>query len=327
MSYIIGIDHGNGNMKTENSIYPCGYKMQETAPDKLFARDIIEYDGKYYTLSTTRFSYQTDKTADEKAFIFTLFSMAKELIARAAAGKADYDVQKDFDGFVGKEVILAVGLPPAHFEKQAKPFKEYFLNRNKHGINFKYNGKSFSFYLKDVLVYPQDYAAAVVFKGDLLSQYSTCYCIDIGDGTIDMVGLTNGMPDKDTMLSREYGMSKLRSTIIDSIINDYGVTLNHNTVEDFLSGKKIALAPDIEEQISSRIKKTADDFARDIVNQLHSKVSDFRVFPVIFCGGGAIALKQYLEKTKAFSITHYITEINANAVGYQQIAKMSLGIE
>lgn len=327
MNYIIGIDHGNGNMKTENTIYPCGYKMQETAPNKLFAKDIIEYEGKYYTLSTTRFPYQTDKTADEKAFILTLFSIAKEIIARAASNRADYDVQRDFSGFIGKDVILAVGLPPAHFEKQAKPFKDYFLKKAAHGINYKYNDKPFSFYLKDVLVFPQDYAGAIVFRGDLLSQYSTCYCIDIGDGTVDMVGLTNGIPDKDTMLSREYGMNKLRSSIIDDVINDYGVTLDHKTVEDFLAGKKIALAPDLAESIRARIDKTADDFTRNLVNQLHSKVPDFRVFPTIFCGGGAIALKPYLEKTQAFGITDYITEINANAVGYQQIAKMQLGIE
>jgi plasmid segregation protein ParM len=327
MSYVIGIDHGNGNMKTENTIYPCGYKMQEIEPNTMFASDIIEYKGNFYSLSPTRFPYQTDKTTDEKAFILTLFSLAKEIIARAASGKENYNVQRDFSGFIGKDVILAVGLPPAHFEKQAKPFKDYFLKKAEHGIDFKYNGKAFNFYLKDVLVFPQDYAAAVVFKGDVLGEFSICYCIDIGDGTTDMVGLVDGLPDKETMLSRECGMSKLRSAVIDDVMNDYGITLSDRNVEDFLVGKKIALPLDEADKIKARIDKTASDFAIELVNQLRSKVSDFRTSPVIFCGGGAIALKPYLEQTKAFSMTYYIDDINANAVGYQQIAKMQLGIE
>ena len=324
MAYVIGIDHGNGNMKTENTIFPCGYKMQETPPNPMFSTDILEYNGKYYTLSSTRFPYQTDKTLNDNAFILTLFSIAKEIIAREGLKKDDYDVKRDFDGFIGKDVVLAVGLPPTHFEKQSKPFKNYFLKHAEHGVNYKYNNKPFSFYIKDVFVYPQDYAGAVVFRSEELSEYSQCYCIDIGDGTTDMVGLVNGKPEKDTMLSRECGMSKLRSAIIDDIINDYNMTLDDKTVEDFLNGRKIALAPDIADKIHDRIDKTAEQFTIDLVNQLHSKVPDFRVFLTIFCGGGAMALKKYLDKTGMFGVTDYITEINANAIGYQQIAQMQL---
>ena len=291
------------------------------------AQDIIEYKGKFYNLTPSRFPYQTDKTTDEKAFILTLFAFAKEIVARTAAGKPDYNVQRDFSGFVGKDVTLAVGLPPVHFEKQAKPFKNYFMKQAEHGVNFKYNGKQFNFYVKDVLVFPQCYAGAVIFRGDLLGQYSTCYCVDIGDGTVDMVGLVDGVPDKVTMLSREHGMSKLRSSIIDDVMNDYGITLNDKVVEDFLSGKKLGLAPDIAEQIKARIDKTCADFTTELINILKSKVQDFRVYPVIFFGGGALALKPYLEKSGAFGITDYIPEINANAVGYEQLAKFQLGVE
>ena len=27
---ILGIDHGNGNIKTASSVFPCGFKKQET---------------------------------------------------------------------------------------------------------------------------------------------------------------------------------------------------------------------------------------------------------------------------------------------------------
>lgn len=321
---VIGIDNGNGYIKTEHGSFLCGLKMQETKPSELFSKDILEYNGAFYTLTSNQLSYQTDKTTNDDAYVLTLFGIAKELIARAAEGKENYDAKRDFKSFVGKDVVLALGLPPAHYEKKASEFKAYFESKSKNGVNFKYNDITFSFYVKDVYVYPQDYAGVLVYKADMLEKYSTVYCIDIGDGTVDLVGITDGAPDKDKILSREYGMSKLRAMIIDDVINDYGVTLDNKTVEDYLRGKELAFAPDLAGDISARIEKTAESFANELVNQLHSKVPDFRIYPTVFMGGGSIALKKYLEKTKAFGVTDYILDVSANAVGYQTIAKMSI---
>lgn len=315
---IIGIDHGNGNIKTSNVVFPCGFHYQDTEPNSVFSKDILAYNNGFYSLVNNRFSYQTDKTTDENAFILTLFAIAKELIARNPS------IAKD--GFIGKDIILAVGLPPAHFEKQVKNFKEYFKKRTEHGVNFRYNQAYFNFYVKDIYVYPQDFAAAIIFKNNIISKYSTAYCIDIGDGTTDLIGITNGAPDKDKILSREIGMSKLRNDIMDDVINDYGVTLDSRTVEDCLAGKEIALAPDIANQIYQRINVCKEAFATELVNQLHSKVADFRVYPTIFCGGGAAALKEDLINTKAFGIVEFIEDIKANAAGYEQLTHIKLGV-
>ncbi len=318
---IFGIDHGNGNMKTVRQSFPCGFKMQETKPSHLFSKDIIEYQGKFYSLTTNKFAYQTDKTADEKALILTLFAMAKEWEARLKEKIEDYDFKKNFSGLNGKEIVLALGLPPAHFEKQHVQFKKYFEDNLRNGINFKYNDKSIMAYLKDVIVLPQDYAGATILMGDVIKENNTVYCIDIGDGTVDMVGLTDGMPEKDTMLSREMGMSKLRGQIIDDVINDYGVTLDTKTVDGYLTDKKLPLPEDIRDQVMNRIERTTSEFTTELINQLHTKVADFRVYPSIFLGGGSAVLKDYIEKSKMFGITYFIDNISANAIGYEQIAE------
>ena len=152
---IIGIDHGNGNMKTAHTVFPCGYKMQETEPSAMFAKDIISYNGAYYSLTPNRFSYQVDKTTDERCYILTLFAVAKELAARRLSEVADADV------------VLAVGLPPAHFEKQHSRFKRYFEEKSAEGMNFSYNRTLFRLRIVGVAVYPQDYAAAVVYRDDI----------------------------------------------------------------------------------------------------------------------------------------------------------------
>jgi len=318
---IFGIDHGNGNMKTVRVNFPCGFKMQETEPSALFSKDIIEYQGKFYSLTTNKFAYQTDKTSDDKALILTFFAIAKEWEARLKEKTADYDFKKHFSGLNGKEIVLSLGLPPAHFEKQHAAFKKYFEDNLRNGINFKYNGKSIMAYLKEVIVLPQDYAGATIMMGDVIKENGTVYCIDIGDGTVDMVGLTDGMPDKDTMLSREMGMSKLRGQIIDDVINDYGITLDTKTVDGYLKEKKLPLPDDIKDQVVARIERTALEFTTELINQLHTKVADFRVSPSIFLGGGSFVLKEYIEKSKMFGITYYIDDISANAIGYEKIAE------
>lgn len=318
---IIGIDHGNGNMKTVNCVFPCGYKKQDTRPSDLFSADILEYKGNYYSLTPNRFSYELDKTKSENCLILTEFAIAKELKARAMMGNEDFEWKTSFANFVGRDIVLAVGLPPAHFEKQHEPFKQYFLDASRYGVEFRYNDKNFHFHIKDVLVFPQNYAAAVIFKGELIKKYSTVYCIDIGDGTVDLLALKGGVPDKDVMLSRELGMSRLREQIVDDIINDYNMTIDSATIEDILTPGREVLAP---EEVIKRVKQETAVWAVKIVDQLHAKVPDFRFAPTVFCGGGSGLLKPFLEQTGLFGMTDFIPDIHANAAGYEAIAKMLL---
>ena len=316
---IIGIDHGNGNVKTRRCVFPCGFKRQDTKPSELFSSDILEYKGSYYSLTPNRFSYELDKTKNENCLVLTAYAIAKELKARAMEGKEEFDWRTSFGNFIGKDIVLAVGLPPAHFEKQQDTFRKYFIDASRYGMEFFYNGKRFQFHIKDVLVFPQNYAAAIIYREDLIKKYSNVYCIDIGDGTVDLLGLKNGVPDKEVMVSRELGMSRLREQIIDDIINDYNMTVDSSTIEDILTPGKDVLAP---EEIILRVKKETMDWASKIVDQLHTKVPDFRFSPTVFCGGGACLLKPYLEQTGLFGMTEYISDIHANAAGYEEIAKM-----
>ena len=44
-TFIIGIDHGYGNLKTSNTVTPSGVKIHESEPP--FKKFVLEYDGKY----------------------------------------------------------------------------------------------------------------------------------------------------------------------------------------------------------------------------------------------------------------------------------------
>lgn len=313
MATVIGIDQGNGNLKTAKTHFPCGFTKQQTEPAGVFANEVLFYKNNYYTLSRTKFPYEIDKTKNENCLILTLFGIAKEIKARCEAEG------REFTGFIGKDVILALGLPPAHFEKQRKNFISYFENAFRYGVEFTYNNKPFSFHVKKICLYPQDYAAVMVHNAELVQKYKTINCIDIGDGTVELLVLKEGIPQKDTMLSREIGMARLREHIIDCVINDYAYTLDSEVIEDVLTpGVETVLDMDIEDKIMEETKL----WAERIVNQLHSKVPDFRTAPTVFCGGGAIMLKPFLEKSGMFGVTKFDLDIHANAIGYEEIAKL-----
>ncbi len=318
---IIGVDQGNGNIKTRHCVFPCGYVKQETKPSEIFAKHVIEYEGNFYSLVPSRLPYEIDKTKNENCKILTLFGTAMEIVEREKIKKPDFDFHRDFKGFIGKDIYWALGLPASHLEKLKEPHLKYFLEEARYGINFKYNGKSLSFHVKDIFIFPQGYAAIMIYKPELIKKYSTVHCIDIGDGTVDLITLKNGIPDKSTMASRELGMSRLREQIIDAIINDYSMTLDGSTIEDILTPGREVLAPD---EVAARVRQEVGLWARRIVDQLHTKVPDFRFAPTVFCGGGSELLAPFLEETGMFGMTEYIADIHANAVGYEEIAKLYL---
>ena len=280
---IFGIDHGNGNMKGETSSFPCGIVRYTAQPGRFMNEDILEYEGAYYTLSETKMPFKADKTVDDDYFILTLFTLVQE-------------ARKKNINLTGKDVVLGVGLPPADFGQQAVGFKQYFIDHSRHGISFRMNDKPVSFYLKDVFVSPQNFAAVMCFKASLLKKYRTVNCIDIGDGTVDLLVIRNGKPDLSVRVSERSGMAVLRSEISNRIQQNYGIHLDSSDVEQVLMGEETIL----EEEIIKEIYRMADDWVHMIINKLHAHVTDFRTNPAIFLGGGSLLLKKVFDESKPF---------------------------
>ena len=304
---IMGIDHGNGNMKGVHVNFPCGLVRYTSEPGRFMNEDILEYNGVYYTLSETRMPFIADKTVDEDYFILTLFSLALEAKERGIT-------------LSGKDIVLGVGLPPADFGQQAPGFKKYFTEHSKHGISFRFNGKPVNCYLKDVLVSPQNFAAVMCYKASLFRQYRTVNCIDIGDGTVDLLVIRKGQPDLSVRVSDRSGMAILRSEIANSIQQNYGIHLESSDVEQVLMQEATIL----DEEVVREIQKMAGDWMQRIINKLHAYVTDFRTNPAVFLGGGSLLLKQQIEKSSDFKYIEFIEDIRANAVGYEKMTALHL---
>ena len=136
---LIAIDHGNKQIKTLHHTPFTSGLIQSDAPG--FGNDVLQYQGKYYTLTNQRIPYRRDKTEDERFFILSLFAIAYEI---EACGQYTDNVMK---------IQLAIGLPPAHFGVQAKKFTQYFMGRG--AVSFRFQGKPFAIYIENTACFPQ----------------------------------------------------------------------------------------------------------------------------------------------------------------------------
>ena len=79
---LIAIDHGNYAVKTPHFSFISGLTEHTVKPP--MAEEVLEYNGKYWSLTGQRLPYMRDKTRDDRYFILSLFAIAKELSAACA---------------------------------------------------------------------------------------------------------------------------------------------------------------------------------------------------------------------------------------------------
>lgn len=60
--YVIGIDHGYGNMKTANCCFPTGVMKSDTEPT--FVSDLLVWNGQYYSIGVGHKEFTADKFND-----------------------------------------------------------------------------------------------------------------------------------------------------------------------------------------------------------------------------------------------------------------------
>lgn len=117
---LFSIDHGNSAVKTPNFTFTSGLADYPVRPP--VETDVLEYAGKFWTLSGQRISYMRDKTQNDRYFILTLFAIAKELQRMGTLPTV-------------VEAELAVGLPPEHYALRRK-FASYFQRGS---VQFTFN--------------------------------------------------------------------------------------------------------------------------------------------------------------------------------------------
>jgi plasmid segregation protein ParM len=301
-SEIIGIDHGNAAIKTRNTSFPNGISEYDFEP--YTRQNVLEYGGKYYVCGSGRLPLLKDKTVNEHFYLLTLAAIAKELNIRMGARYAD--------------IILAAGLPLTGFGLHKESFRNYLL-RGK-AESFLFEGQEYVINIQDVLLYPQGYAAILSNMRLIEGEPSVILC-DIGGWTVDVMRLDNGVPNAGTCRSLERGMIRCFDEIAEQVRRNTGKSLTSAQIETVLKGEACS--------VGSATRAMVQDQGRQYVLKLLSSISesgfDPTAMPVIFLGGGAGLMRRYITPEDGLCRTVVMDSVSANAIGFEQVAKQSLG--
>ena len=302
---LIAIDHGNHACKSVHFNFVSGLAQHSVRPP--MADEVLEYNGEYWTLSGQRLPYRRDKTRDESFFILTLFAIAKELAFAGPLPSAE-------------KVDLAVGLPPEHYGLLKDKFRDYF-KRNQ-SVQFIYNDKPITIMIRDVFVYPQAFAAIAPQKSQL-KHHLRLFLVDIGGYTTDVLLLRQGKPDMQFCRSLETGVITMNNDIIRRVGALHDMQIEDEHISAVLAGKETILP----EEVKDTIRKSAEQHAINILNQLRELKVDLRSNPAVFIGGGSALFRDYLEKSPLVASATFVESVNANAIGYQAMAEGQLSLQ
>lgn len=314
----IGVDIGNYDTKTQSTITPSSFSKYKTEP--LMASEVLTFNGSYYIPTTKRDNQEKDKTKDDYALIMTLFAVAKEVISQIHIKESSQDIQKEVDEV--KSISLAEGLPVGYYSELSKKLQSYFLDVFQNGVSFAYKGDLtkmqnvvFNLKVENIGIYPQDITGVALNQSlSIPKTYDDYYIVGMGGGTIDIIPMKDKLPQVPECVSIPKGtteMYKEMSTYLQQ--NGFGEK-DYQLIEKVLAGKN-TIVP-IDEQLVMR--EYVETFTDKLVDDLTHRGLKLLDYPTVFIGGGALLLRPYLSKNKAFRKVEFVESVNANAYYYSK---------
>lgn len=324
MKIAIGVDVGNYDTKTQNTVTPSSYRSSEME-NKLNSESLF-YNGIYYMPTMERNNQQLDKTINNYCIIMALFGIAKQTIWQI---EHNFHEENDPDACITDEemqkrireidkVILGVGLPVGHFSSLAKKTVDCYNEVLGSGFSFVYRGFEFQMKLVKCVAYPQD-LTAVLYNNDveIARDFDAYYICGIGGGTADIIPVIDGEPQIEKCKSLEMGTTIMYEYIATTIQHESGNMMEYSIIETILLDKPSI----IDEKRKTRVKELAKEFVDRLVAEfvhVGLKLSDY---PCVFVGGGALMMKKNLQSNPLFAKTEFVTDVNANAKYYALFAE------
>ena len=291
-TFIIGIDHGYGNIKTANHIFRTGIAVFETEP--VFQTNMLTYGGKYYLIGEGHKEYNAEKITDEEYFILTLAGIAMELNSY---------------GLTEANVYLAAGLPLKWVSQQKKAFSDYLLRAS--DVRFVFNKKNYHVRITGVNIFPQGFAA-VHDKTSTMSGM-TVLC-DIGNGTMNVLFMKDGKPNPLKAYTEKYGTQQCVIAAKTAIQDKYHVNIDETIIEDVLRTG----TADIADDWLDVIKDTAKDYVKKLFAVLRRYDYEPSLMRLYVVGGGGCLIRNFAEYDENRVTIN--SDIRATAKGYESWA-------
>ncbi len=293
---IIGVDHGYGNIKTENFCFRAGILSYDSEP--AFTKDMLVYKDRYYLFGEGHKEFSAEKTRDDEYYVLTLAAIAKEL---------------EQSGVTDADVIIAAGLPLTWMSGQKEAFRKYLMRSEE--VSFVYNRVDYNIRIDDVRIYPQGYAAvaniAPAMKGlNIIA--------DIGNGTMNTLYIVDGHPQNAKMYTDKYGTYQCTLAIREIFQQKTNRELNDLIIEEVLrTGCADIAASDLK-----IIKVIASEYVAGIFKRLREHGYDEGTMKLCITGGGGCLIRNFAKINP--ERVQIIDDICAAAKGYEYMAELQL---
>ena len=276
---VIGIDHGYYAIKTKQVCFPTGIIRYEYEPYTM--QNVLQYRGEYYVCGTGRQTLVKDKTANDNYYLLTLAALAQEIRKRKGERTA--------------KVVLAAGL-------------------RKQLIRFLYEGERYEIQIEDVKLFPQGYSALALYP-EYLKDEPSVLLVDIGGWTVDLMRLDNAVPNAATCRSLELGVIRCMDEIREQVRRNTGLSVTETQIERVLHGKPSSMPA----EVVSLIERQGRLYIEKILSAITEAGFDLRAVPSVFMGGGAAIFKHRVSEQDRLCRPIYLTDVHANAAGYERI--------
>lgn len=292
--YIIGVDHGYGNIKTANCCFPTGVVKCETEP--IFG-DVLKWNGAYYSIGAGHKEFLADKFSDEDYYVLTLAAIAKELKR---------------ENITDASVMIAAGLPLTWVSRQKEEFRKYLLQNEE--VTFTFKGTDYHIRIVGAEIFPQGFAAVAEY---LNAFYGITMLCDIGNGTMNILRIVNGKPDPQKMYTEKYGTHQCTLLIREAMMKHHHTTLDDVIITEFLQNGYA----DIPEEYLETIQKVAEEYSNEILHRLRDHDYDPKLMRLHVVGGGGCLLKNFMDcDNRVF----FEEDICATAKGYEYLTEITL---
>ena len=294
--YVIGIDHGYGNMKTANCCFPSGIMKSDTEPT--FISDLLCWNDKYYSIGVGHKEFTADKFTDEDYYVLTLAAIARELRRERITDAA---------------VFIAAGLPLTWVSEQKTEFKKYLLQHGE--VSFTFRNVDYHIQIVGAEVYPQGFAAVAEKLGDFKGVNMLC---DIGNGTMNLLRIVNSKPDAQRMFTEKYGTHQCALQIREQMMKLHHASLDDAIITEILK-KGTA---DIDGKYLDTVVKTAKEYTAGIFRRLREHEYDPKLMKLYVVGGGGCLIRNFADFDASRVIIN--EDICATAKGYEYMALVTL---
>lgn len=286
----IGIDNGNYNTKSsERMLYASGFAVSDR--EHITSDMQLYYNGLYYAIGGKRMNFQQEKTKQDDAFILTLPAIANTMKAI---------------GVSTAEIILGVGLPIDIYGAQKEAFGQYFLRDD---IRFNFEKANYHCRIVSCKVFAQGHAALCKYYPQL-KELRSITLVDIGGYTVDVLTLHDFKVDRSSCASLRMGTITLFNDIRGELQQE-NIILSDALIADAMQGRIQHAGKD---KIQVILERQTQHYLKELLGALRERGLDL-MLPVVFVGGGAELLGQWLHSSEVNTVG--ILDRFANAEGYK----------